>query len=154
MELNAEEIKEALKHAERTKINLERCKYGNEKPNCSECDFKPWIKPICQRLLCYAALELITSQEQRIKELTEENEAWQKRLIATEEKADKAYYELACEVENLRTESDRLKARTVDALTEFAESVKRYYSALPGATVGAAVRFYVDEKLKEALDKI
>ena len=57
-------------------------------------------------------------------------------------------------IQELETESERLKAWTVEALTEFAESVKRYYSALPGATVGAAVRFYVDEKLKEALDKI
>lgn len=57
-------------------------------------------------------------------------------------------------IEELETESERLKARTVEVLAEFAESVKRYYSALPGATVGAAVRFYVDEKLKEALDKI
>ena len=71
---SAEWVKEAMENAERTKMNLERCKYGKEKPNCSECDFKPWIKPICQRLLCSVALELITSQEQRIKELTEENE--------------------------------------------------------------------------------
>lgn len=74
--------------------------------------------------------------------------------IAEEYYTTEAYEELREENENLRTESDRLKARTLEALTEFAESVKRYYSALPGATVGAAVRFYVDEKLKEALDKI
>lgn len=74
--------------------------------------------------------------------------------IAEEYYTAEAYEELREENENLRTESDRLKARTLEALTEFAESVKRYYSALPGATVGAAVRFYVDEKLKEALDKI
>lgn len=54
------------------------------------------------------ALALITSQEQRIKELTEENEAWQKALITEKENADKAYYELACEVEDLRAENERL----------------------------------------------
>ena len=83
------------------------------------------------------ALALIKSQEQRIKELTEkfdagnkeyirldneyrilnakyiklteENEAWQKSLITQKENADKAYYELACEVENLRAENERLR---------------------------------------------
>ena len=46
-----------------------------------------------------------------IKELTEENEAWQKSLITQKENADKAYYELACELENLRAENERLKNR-------------------------------------------
>ena len=41
-------------------------------------------------------------------ELTEENEAWQKQLISQKEISDKAYYELACEVENLRAENERL----------------------------------------------
>ena len=41
-----------------------------------------------------------------IKKLTEENEAWQKQLITTKEKSDKAYYELACEVEDLRAENE------------------------------------------------
>ena len=40
--------------------------------------------------------------------LTEENKHWQKELITQKENADKAYYELACEVENLRAENERL----------------------------------------------
>lgn len=48
--------------------------------------------------------------EEKIKELSEENEAWQKQLIATEEKSGKAYYDLACEVEDLRAENERLNA--------------------------------------------
>ena len=43
------------------------------------------------------------------KKLTEENETWQKELIRQKELADKHYYELACEVENLRTENESLK---------------------------------------------
>jgi predicted nuclease with TOPRIM domain len=50
-----------------------------------------------------------------IKQLTEENDAWQKLLISTEEKTGKAYYELACEVEKLRTENANLHA----SCTEF-----------------------------------
>lgn len=45
-----------------------------------------------------------------IKELAEENKAWQQRLISQEEKADKAYHDLACEVEDLRAENERLRA--------------------------------------------
>lgn len=41
--------------------------------------------------------------------LTDENEAWQKQLISTEEKSGKAYYDLACEVEDLREENERLR---------------------------------------------
>jgi chromosome segregation ATPase len=48
------------------------------------------------------------------KRLTEENEAWQKQLISTEEQAGKAYYDLACEVEGLRAENERLRASSVD----------------------------------------
>ena len=44
-----------------------------------------------------------------INELTEENKAWQMQLIDTEEKAGKAYYELACEVEDLRAENEGLR---------------------------------------------
>ena len=47
--------------------------------------------------------------EQRIKELTEENKAWQKSLITQKENEDKGYYELACEVENLRAENERFR---------------------------------------------
>lgn len=110
--LNAEQIIKAL----------ECC--ASEEYICTQCPIDEKIKDDCEcgKVVARNALALITSQEQRVKEL--------------------------------ETESERLKARTVEALTEFAESVKRYYSALPGATVGAAVRFYVDEKLKEALDKI
>lgn len=64
MELNAEQIKSDLEH----------CKFGKDKPICEGCNYKPWIKPICFGLLCSNALALITSQEQRIEELTEENE--------------------------------------------------------------------------------
>lgn len=57
----------------------------------------------CVNLLVADALALI-------KELTEENEAWQKQLLSQKEKAGKAYYELACEVEDLRAKNENLHA--------------------------------------------
>ena len=52
--------------------DLECCKFGKEEAKCKECNWHPWIKPRCWRLLASNALSLI-------KELTEENE----RLKAT-----------------------------------------------------------------------
>ena len=77
-------------------------------------DLKGFRTPICDGL--YAKLPNVESLADYlishgvIKELTEENEAWQKQLIATEEKSGKAYYEIACEVENLRKENENLHA--------------------------------------------
>lgn len=101
MELNAEQVKKAFEHC----IN---------RKDCSACVIKSKeLRSGCigrPRVFFKNALALIKSQEQRIRELTEENEAWQKQSIATEEKADKAYYELACEVEDLRKENKKLHA--------------------------------------------
>ena len=57
MELNREEI---IK-------DLECCKFGKDEAKCKECNWHPWIKPRCWRLLASNALTLI-------KQLTEENE--------------------------------------------------------------------------------
>ena len=97
MDLNAEQIKKAL----------ECCVTDS----CFSCPYDDvGVYSQCVPTLLENALALINSQEQRIKELTEENEAWQKALITEKENADKAYYELACEVENLRDENERLRA--------------------------------------------
>ena len=97
--LNAEQVKKALE-----------CCVVNS--NCNGCPL--WEGYVthknCLQTVCINALALIKSQEQRIKELAEENEAWQKHLISAEEKAGKAYYELACEVEDLRVENENLHA--------------------------------------------
>ena len=175
--------------------DLECCKFGKDEAKCKECNWHPWIKPRCWRLLASNSLALIeelaaevevlkaerdnykewyfqtvdetkrlkmnkgqinkalecctrgrkskddrpcldcpynecnivggTSERQTtgtcqgwlmkdalalIKKLSEENEAWQKQLISKEEKMGKDYYELACEVENLRSENERLRA--------------------------------------------
>ena len=50
--------------------------------------------------------------------LSEENESWQKSLITEKENADKAYYELACEVENLRAENERLRSEKEAAIED------------------------------------
>ena len=74
--------------------------------------------------------------------LTEENEAWQKALITEKENASKAYYNLACEVEDLRAENERLiesgfetvdfavdKGRQIkaDTVREMQERLKMYF---------------------------
>ena len=64
MELNAEQIKKAL----------ECCQFRHIKKNCDECKYHRWIEPACRDLICQDALTLINSQEQKIKELTEEFE--------------------------------------------------------------------------------
>ena len=98
--LNAKKVKKALEiHTGILDKACEECPYNREA-----------YDEICLDVLVVDTLALISSQEQRIKELTEENEAWQKALITEKENADKAYYELACEVENLRDENERLRA--------------------------------------------
>ena len=91
MELNRDDIIKALECCSSEET---------EKFNCEVC---PYRDKCCNVGLLRDALSLI-------KELTEENESWQKSLITQKENADKAYYELACEVENLRAENERLRA--------------------------------------------
>lgn len=117
------------------------------------------------------ALALITSQEQRIKELTEENEAWQKQLISTEEQAGKAYYDLACEVENLRAENERLREKAdrnlenlkavleernestivADTVRKMQSELKKTFSALCKGEMGDLYRI-IDQIAKEMLE--
>ena len=47
--------------------DLECCKFGKDEAKCKECNWHPWIKPRCWRLLASNTLSLI-------KELAEENE--------------------------------------------------------------------------------
>ena len=91
-------------NSEQIKNNIEAC----VERECENCSYDEQTS--CKETMLYEALAFINSQEQRIKELTEENEAWQKALISEEEKAGKAYYEVACEVENLRAKNERLHA--------------------------------------------
>ena len=93
--------------------------------SCFSCPYDDvGVYSQCVPALLKDALSLINSQERRIKELTEENKAWQKQLISTEEQAGKAYYDLACEVENLRAENERLHASCTE-LTRVQEENER-----------------------------
>ena len=68
-----------------------------------------------------------------IKELTAENDAWQKQLISQKEISDKAYYELACEVENLRADNARYEAENnaqFDKWLKLEEATKRHHEEL------------------------
>lgn len=66
--------------------------------------------------------------------LTEENKAWQMQLISQEEKANKAYYDIACEVENLRAENDNLHATCTELTQNLheckADTVREMHSML------------------------
>ena len=87
MKLNREQIIKALECC----TNAEQC--------CDDCI-------LLEDRNC--GVHLLKNALSLIKELNGENEAWQKQLITTKEKADKAYYELACEVESLRKENESL----------------------------------------------
>lgn len=86
-------------NAERIKSDLERCKFGKDKPNCEGCNYKPWIKPRCWHLLCCDALALINSQEQDKEKLG--------LLIDELEKEKRELFE---ENKRLTEENERLKA--------------------------------------------
>ena len=114
MELNAEQIKKALECCKTPLASdCENCSYTGKR-------LEDGVYEGCVNCLVGDALALITSQEQRIKELTndvedwkdtakyyrdglaecqkektkltEENEAWQKALIPEKEKAGKACF--------------------------------------------------------------
>lgn len=99
--------------------------------------------------------------EQKIKELTEENKAWQAQLISQKEKADKAYYDLACEVEDLRAENERLRTsyETVAKLwaKSKADTVRKMQSeiearCIKGGIYPAFVKGTVDQIAKEMIE--
>jgi hypothetical protein len=72
--------------------------------------------------------EVIANTLSLINELTEENKAWQKELVDTKEQANKAYYELACEVEDLRAIAEQYQKQfeeaKADTVREMQEMLK------------------------------
>jgi len=90
-------------NAEQIKSDLEHCKFGKDKPICEGCNYKPWIKPRCFGLLCSNALALITSQEQRIKELTQANEMLSESYDHLEKTKDELLAERSRPAEVLKT---------------------------------------------------
>lgn len=87
-----------------------------------------------------------------IKELTEENKAWQEQLISQKEKSDKAYYDLACEVEDLRKENERLRAYPTVNVAPIADTVRKMQERLKKELrSGNAI---MDKSIADILDKI
>ena len=91
-----------------------------------------------------------------IKELTEENEAWQKQLIATEEKSGKAYYELACEVEDLRAIAEQYQKQfeeaKADTIRKMQERLKKAFNF--GHTIlEKSICDIIDQIAKEMLEE-
>lgn len=90
--------------------------------------------------------------EEKVK-LTEENEAWQKQLISAEEKSGKAYYDLACEVEDLRADNENLHA----SCTEFERkcaSLNDENERLRAENVDCRLGFTLLEDAFQRLEKI
>ncbi len=138
MELNREQIIKAL----------ECCKFGKDEAKCKECNWHPWIKPRCWRLLASNALSLI-------KELTEENERLRERVKAVEEGAVRSFESqqdlYRKMVEALNREIHEAKADTVRKMQE------RLYREF--ASLGANDKFNkalfltkVDQIAKEMLE--
>lgn len=129
MELNAEQIVKALECCSKgTTEDCAKCpRFDGDRTlsteDCMEILMRNALALIKQLTEEVAGLKAISEQYQKQFEdcyeekakLTDENEAWQKQLITAEEQADKAYYNLACEVEDLRGENARLHA----SCTEF-----------------------------------
>lgn len=123
MELNAETVKKALECC--TIGDCYPCPYGNIGAGCRDKmngDALTLIFELTEKSnnfeqaydCMHSACRELSSKCDR---LTEENEVWQMQLISQEEKAGKAYYELACEVEDLRAENEKL-AHSCTKLTQ------------------------------------
>ncbi len=122
-------------NAEAVKKSLECC---NSAHSCSEC---PYCGNCYDGKVCDNALALITSQEQRIKGLTEENERLVTALANYEVRIAEEYY-TAEAYEELREENERLKELMS-------------MSSLQGAIIGG-LRTTVNELTadKERLEKL
>ena len=79
--------------------DLECCKFGKNEAKCKECNWHPWTKPRCWRLLASNALSLI-------KELTEKSKMWQEAYDCI----DSACRELSSKCDRLTEENERLRA--------------------------------------------
>lgn len=93
MELNREQIIKALE-----------CVFSD---TCGSCVYKEIDK--CQEWAARDAISFINSQEQRVKELTEENEKLNERL----DREARCQYDLCGQIVNLRDDVKYIKADTV-----------------------------------------
>lgn len=90
-----------------------------------------------------------------IKQLTEENEAWQKQLITTEEQAEKSYYDLACEVvseSHLRHQAEAMLANGMSVVR--ADTVRAMQEGLHGRFGDDANRVFSNYNIHRYIDQI
>lgn len=124
-------------NAEKVKIALEVCAEDTPYPDQS------------QGLL--DALALINSQEQRIKELTEENERLKNRVVATVVITDEQLEEIKTECLE-RVELD-IKAIRANAVREFAERAKeRFKGDKYNVYTVYNIHRYIDQIAKEMVE--
>jgi hypothetical protein len=136
MELNREQIIKALE-----------CCTSHEK--CSECP----CTDFCQgpSWLDENAFALINSQEQTIKELTEEIDSLKQCMEHEHASFMETFGEYGEKCERLAEENERLKAEKIAALDMFAEKLKRYYNELNGRTPAVLVAYHIDQIKQEML---
>ena len=124
MELNREQIIKAL----------ECCKFGKDEAKCKECNWHPWIKPRCWRLLASNALSLI-------KELNEEIESRKQTIDQLGKNNDEIarVYPLA------------IKEAKADTVRKMQSEIKKTFSAI---CKGEMVDLYriIDQIAKEMLE--
>ena len=118
MELNREQIIKALE-----------CCSNNDECVGEAC---PYYATGCEKNMPKDALSLIN-------ELTEENKAWQMQLISQEEKASKAYYDLACEVEDLRAIAEQYQKQFEDARADTLSELKNRLTREVGTYLGISI---------------
>ena len=131
MELNREQIIKALE-----------CCGSQNLSDCRGCPYEPEVK--CHRLAITNALALIKAQaedytalDEQYRMLYEENERRRDQLC----QLNARIYELQLELETAKGQ----------AINQFAERVKKYYSTLGGSTNSTLVAYHIDQIAKEII---
>ena len=80
------------------------------------------------------------------------------RAIKMREKTLRIVEEKDAEIERLQKHNTKMARKhyqdgRAEAITEFAERIKRYYGNLPGKTSGGCVEYYVDQIVKEMTER-
>ena len=133
-----------LKKRERIISDLEHCKFGKDKPNCEECNYKPWTKPRCWQLLCGDALALI-------KELTEE-------IKDLEEDYDRVYEQAEADIHGNMADGGTschwcMDKTKVDTVKRMQKRLKDYLKEVADREIGAGwIDVIAEEMLEEKSD--
>lgn len=119
---------------------------------CLKCVFgltPPY--PVCKTMVAKQALALLREKDAEIGRLNIELQAMRgaansyKMLLETAQKDFLDYQaDVQMEIDDARAE----------AITEFAERLKKFYGILKGKTVGGSVEYHIDQIAKEMKEKL